>query len=100
MEQKKSKIFNSRNIKTIEEYCKLNNIFDVDEFTYQCFKQGFDVKKYGFLGKTLNEGEKDLKTDEIGEKDLRNSRKTCGKRGNSNSWSYKRSRKNCRGWGY
>lgn len=78
MEQKKSKIFNSRNIKTIEEYCKLNNIVDVDEFTYQCFKQGFDVKKYGFLGKTLNEDEKDLKTDEIGEKDLRDSRKTCG----------------------
>ena len=68
MEQKKSKIFNSRNIKTIEEYCKLNNIFDVDEFTYQCFKQGFDVKKYGFLGKTLNEGEKDLKTGDIEEK--------------------------------
>jgi hypothetical protein len=78
MEQKKSKIFNSKNIKTIEEYCKLNNIVDVDEFTYQCFKQGFDVKKYGFLGKTLNEDEKDLKTDEIGEKDLRDSRKTCG----------------------
>jgi hypothetical protein len=78
MEQKKSKIFNSRNINAIEEYCKLNNIVDVDEFTYQCFKQGFDVKKYGFLGKTLNEDEKDLKTDEIGEKDLRDSRKTCG----------------------
>jgi hypothetical protein len=78
MEQKKSKIFNSRNIKTIEEYCKLNNIVDVDEFTYQCFKQGFDVKKYGFMGKSLNEGEKHLKTDDIGEKDLRDSRKTCG----------------------
>ena len=36
------------------------------------------MKKYGFLGKTLNGGEKDLKTDEIGEKDLRDSRKTCG----------------------
>jgi ElaB/YqjD/DUF883 family membrane-anchored ribosome-binding protein len=78
MEQKKSKIFNSKNIKTIEEYCKLNNIVDVDEFTYQCFKQGFDVKKYGFMGKSLNEGEKHLKTDDIGEKDLRDSRKTCG----------------------
>jgi hypothetical protein len=50
----------------------------VDEFTYQCFKQGFDVKKYGFMGKSLNEGEKHLKTDDIGEKDLRDSRKTCG----------------------
>jgi len=78
MEQKKSKIFNSKNTKSIEEYCKLNNIDDVDEFVHQCFKIGYDVKKYGFLGKTLNEGEKDLKTDEIGEKDLRDSRKTCG----------------------
>jgi hypothetical protein len=78
MEQKKSKIFNSKNTKSIEEYCKLNNIDDVDEFVHQCFKIGYDVKKYGFLGKTLNEGEKDLKTDEIGKKDLRGSRKTCG----------------------
>jgi hypothetical protein len=68
MEQKKSKIFNSKNTKSIEEYCKLNNIDDVDEFVHQCFKIGYDVKKYGFLGKTLNEGEKDL----------RDSRKTCG----------------------
>ena len=78
MEQKKSKIFNSKNTKSIEEYCKLNNIDDVDEFVHQCFKIGYDVKKYGFLGKTLNESEKDLKTGEIGEKDLRDSRKTCG----------------------
>ena len=60
MEQKKSKIFNSKNTKSIEEYCKLNNIDDVDEFVHQCFKIGYDVKKYGFLGKTLNEGEKDV----------------------------------------
>ena len=28
---------------------------------YLCFKQGFDIKRYGLLGKTLNDGEKDLK---------------------------------------
>lgn len=46
----------------ILDYCKLNNIDDVELFVSQCFKQGFDIKKYGLLGKTLNEGEKDLKT--------------------------------------
>jgi hypothetical protein len=37
-------------------------------FVTQCFKQGFDIKKYGFLGNSLNEGEKHLKTEVIGEK--------------------------------
>lgn len=70
MEQKKSKIFNSKNTKSIEEYCKLNNIDNVDEFVYQCFKIGYDVKKYGFLGKTLNEGEKQLINEVIREKEV------------------------------
>jgi hypothetical protein len=34
----------------------------------QCFKQGFDIKKYGFLGKTDNDGEKDLIKEVIREK--------------------------------
>ena len=70
MEQKKSKIFNSKNTKSIEEYCKLNNIDDVDEFVHQCFKIGYDVKKYGFLGKTLNGGEKQLINEVIREKEV------------------------------
>jgi hypothetical protein len=45
---------------------------------YLCFKQGFDIRKYGLLGKTLNEDEKDLKTDNEGEKDLSDSRKMGG----------------------
>ena len=52
----------------ILQYCKLNNIEDVSLFVTQCFKQGFDIKKYGFLGKSLNEGEKHLKTEVIVEK--------------------------------
>lgn len=52
----------------IVEYCKLNNITDIELFVTQCFKQGFDIKKYGFLGKSLNDGEKDLKTEVIVEK--------------------------------
>ena len=52
----------------IWEYCRLNDISDIDAFVFQCFKQGYDIKKYGFLGNSLNEGEKHLKTEVIGEK--------------------------------
>jgi len=39
-----------------------NGITDINRFVQDCFKQGYDIKKYGLLGKTLNDGEKDLKT--------------------------------------
>jgi ElaB/YqjD/DUF883 family membrane-anchored ribosome-binding protein len=62
----------------VSALCESKGIKDVDNFMYLCFKQGFDIKKYGLLGKTLNEDEKDLKTDNEGEKDLSDSRKTGG----------------------
>jgi len=68
MEQKDSKIFNKSIMQAVSAFCDANNIEDKDDFIYLCFKQGFDIKKFGFLGETLNEGEKDLKTDGIGEK--------------------------------
>jgi len=34
----------------IQSYCKTNNIEDVEKFVKECFRQGFDVKKYGLLG--------------------------------------------------
>jgi hypothetical protein len=52
----------------ILQYCKINNIDDVNLFVTQCFKQGFDIKKYGFLGNSLNEDEKHLITEVIVEK--------------------------------
>jgi predicted RNase H-like nuclease (RuvC/YqgF family) len=55
-------------MQTLSAYCSANNIQDIDDFIYKCFKQGFDIKKYGLLGKTLNEGEKHLKTGGIEEK--------------------------------
>jgi hypothetical protein len=78
MEQKDSKIFNEKNMQTVSAYCSANNIEDVNDFIYKCFRQGFDIKKYGFLGKTLNEDEKHLKTDNEGEKNLSDSRKIGG----------------------
>ena len=51
-------------MQAVSAYCSTNNIEDVDDFILKCFKQGFDIKKYGFLGKTLNDGEKHLKNDD------------------------------------
>jgi predicted RNase H-like nuclease (RuvC/YqgF family) len=31
----------------VAEYCNMNKIDNIDEFVYNCFKQGFDIKKYG-----------------------------------------------------
>ena len=70
MEQKNFKILNNKIMQTVSAYCSANNIENVDDFVYKCFKQGFDIEKYGFLGKTLNEGEKDLKTGGIEEKQV------------------------------
>jgi ElaB/YqjD/DUF883 family membrane-anchored ribosome-binding protein len=78
MEPKNSKIFNRETMQAVSALCESKGIKDVDNFMYLCFKQGFDIRKYGLLGKTLNEDEKDLKTDNEGEKDLSDSRKTGG----------------------
>lgn len=70
MELNYSKIFNEKIMQTVSAFCSENEIKDVDGFILKCFKQGFDIKKYGLLGETLNEGENDLKTDVIEEKQL------------------------------
>ena len=57
-------------MQTVSAFCSENEIKDIDGFILKCFKQGFDIKKYGFLEKTLNEDEKDLKKDVIEEKQL------------------------------
>ena len=68
MEPNYSKIFNKEILGSVESFCKLNNIDDVDSFIKNVFQEGFNIKKYGLLGKTLNEGEKHLKTGGIQEK--------------------------------
>lgn len=60
--------FEIKNFKEVYDFCYLNQIMDLNSFIDKCFKQGFHIEKYGLLGKTLNEGEKDLKTDGIQEK--------------------------------
>ncbi len=61
-------MLNDKIMQTVSAYCLANNIENVDDFIYKCFRQGFDIEKYGFLGKILNEGEKDLKTSGVQEK--------------------------------
>ena len=68
MEPKNSKIFNREIMQAVSAFCESEEIKDVDQFMYLCFKQGFDIKRYGFLGKTLDEGEKDLIKEVIVEK--------------------------------
>ena len=62
MEQKNSKIFSRETMQAVSAFCETENIKDIDQFMYLCFKQGFDIKRYGLLGETLNDGEKHLKT--------------------------------------
>jgi predicted RNase H-like nuclease (RuvC/YqgF family) len=69
-DQKYLEIINKKILKAVSAYCKLNNIEDVDDFIKKCFQSGFNIEKYGLLGKTLNEDEKDLKTGIVGEKQL------------------------------
>ena len=70
MEPNYSEIFNKQITLSVSEYCKLNSIEDVDGFVKKCFDTGFNIEKYGLLGKTLNEDEKDLKTGIVGEKQV------------------------------
>jgi len=58
---------NSSNIKDITSYCKLNNIDDVDSFVNKCFKRGYDIEVYGFLGKTGEVEEKRVEIEVIKE---------------------------------
>jgi len=70
MELNYSKIFNKETLNSVESFCKLNNIDDINSFIKNIFQEGFNIKKYGLLGKTLNEGKKDLKTGGIEEKQV------------------------------
>lgn len=42
----------SNQIKSVQEYCKLNNIEDVNGFILKCFTSGFNIEKYGLLGES------------------------------------------------
>ncbi len=55
-------------MQAVSAFCDANNIKDKDEFIYLCFKQGFDIKKFGLLGETGIVGEKRAGIEVIQEK--------------------------------
>ena len=61
----------SSQLSSVNEYCKLNNIEDVDKFITKCYTEGFNIKKYGLLGddsgKTGIVGEKQVEIEVIRE---------------------------------
>ena len=54
-------------MQAVSAFCDANNIKDKDEFIYLCFKQGFDIKKFGLLGKTGIVDEKQVEIEVIKE---------------------------------
>ena len=56
------------NSKEFYEYCRLNGITDINKFIQNCFKQGYNIEKYGLLGKTGGEQEKWVEKKVIREK--------------------------------
>ena len=51
-----------KNNKEIYDFCMINGITDINKFIQECFKQGFDIKRYGLLGET---GEKEVIVEKI-----------------------------------
>ena len=57
-----------KNTKEIYDFCMLNGITDINKFVQDCFKQGFDIERFGLLGKTGGEQEKRVEIEVIREK--------------------------------
>ena len=55
-------------MQAVTALCESKGIKDVDNFIYLCFKQGFDIRKYGLLGETGGEQEKWVEKEVIVEK--------------------------------
>lgn len=61
--------------KSIEDYCKMNEIEDVTEFRYKCLQQGFNIVRFGISPKdNINRehnGIQDLNYEKTFEEDIR-----------------------------
>jgi hypothetical protein len=51
----------------VSAFCESKEIKDIDNFIYLCFKQGFDIRKYGLLGETGGIEEKQVEIEVIRE---------------------------------
>jgi hypothetical protein len=70
MEQKNLSTINlsKKQLKDVEEFCKLNKIEDVEEFLLKCFVEGYDIEKYGLLQNLGGSREKWVEKEVIVEK--------------------------------
>jgi hypothetical protein len=50
MEQNDYSIISQPLEKDFVSFCKLNNINNIEEFRFECFKKGYYIEKYGLLG--------------------------------------------------
>jgi len=57
-----------KNTKEIYDFCMMNGITDINKFVQDSFKQGFDIQRYGLLGKMGGEQEKWVEKEVIREK--------------------------------
>ena len=55
-------------LRDIKQFCELNKIEDVPSFLYACWRQGYEIEKYGLLGKTGGIQEKRVEKEVISEK--------------------------------
>jgi len=55
-------------LRDIKQFCELNKIEDVPSFLYACWRQGYEIEKYGLLGKTGGIQEKRVEKEVIQEK--------------------------------
>ena len=55
-------------LRDIKQFCELNKIEDVPSFLYACWRQGYEIEKYGLLGKTGGIQEKWVEKEVIREK--------------------------------
>lgn len=70
MEQKNLSTINlsKKQLKDVEEFCKLNKIEDVEEFLLKCFIGGYEIEKYGLLQNSGGSREKWVEKEVIVEK--------------------------------
>ena len=70
MEQKNLSTINlsRKQLKDVEEFCKLNKIDDVEGFLLKCFIEGYEIEKYGLLQNSSGSREKWVEKEVIVEK--------------------------------
>ena len=70
MEPKNFSIINltQKELRDVEQYCKLNNIEDIPLFLHTCWRQGYETEKFGLLGNSGGIREKQVEIEVIREK--------------------------------